>query len=299
MLQRKGFAVGAETRFGNGAGKKNTIIKSVGIAVLTALFCIGCGDNGTGDDGKRETDGTGSDLTDNVNGVEFVMVSVEGGTFMMGCTDEQGVDCRSNEQPEHSVTLSDFYIAKYEVTQKLWDAVMGSLPTSVDSSRGIGDNYPVYYVSWNDVQAFIDNLNAKTGKTYRLPTEAEWEFAARGGNKIGAYKYSGSDTLGNVAWHGGNSGSTTHPVGTKNPNELGIYDMSGNVREWVSDFFGINYYSSSPANDPSGPSTGTTRVWRGGGWGDDTQYCRVFHRDHSAPVSERTPSLGFRLALSP
>jgi formylglycine-generating enzyme required for sulfatase activity len=219
------------------------------------------------------------------------MVFVKGGTFTMGCTSEQGSECLNSEKPSHSVTLSDFYIGKYEVTQKQWVHVMGSNPSYFK-----GDDLPVENISWNDVQEFIRKLNQQTGKRYRLPTEAEWEYAARGGNKSGGYKYSGGNNIGNVAWYKYNSGSNTHKVGTKSPNELGIYDMSGNVYEWVSDWFGS--YSSGAQTNPAGPSSGSRRVLRGGSWYDYAEYCRVSNRGNRSP-DDRYFNLGFRLALSP
>ena len=226
-----------------------------------------------------------------VNGVSFEMVRVEGGTFRMGATSEQGSDAYDWEKPVHSVTLSSYYIGKTEVTQALWKAVMGSNPSSFK-----GDNLPVECVSWDDCQEFIQKLNSLTGRNFRLPTEAEWEFACRGGNNSRGYKYSGSNNLGSVAWYVGNSGNKTHPVGTKAPNELGIYDMSGNVFEWCSDWFDwyANYTSNSQAN-PSGPQSGAGRVNRGGSY-FRVGSCRSSDRGRDDPAS-RIHFLGLRLAL--
>ena len=220
---------------------------------------------------------------------DIAMVYVSGGTFTMGATSEQGSDAYDWEKPAHSVTLSGYYIGKYEVTQELWKAVMGSNPSYYK-----GDNLPVERVSWNDVQEFLRKLNAMTGKRYRLPTEAEWEFAARGGNSSRGYKYSGGNSLGSVAWYYDNSGSRTHAVGTKSPNELGIYDMSGNVLEWCQDWWGS--YSSSSQRNPKGPNSGSDRVDRGGSWLNDARLCRVSNRGGNTP-DDRNFSLGFRLAL--
>lgn len=218
------------------------------------------------------------------------MVFVRGGTFTMGCTDEQGDDCFDWELPSHQVTVSDFYIGKYEVTQKEWREVMGTNP-----SYFTGDNLPVEQVSWDDVQEFITKLNEQTGKNYRLPTEAEWEFAARGGNQSQGYKYSGSDNADLVAWYYENSNGTTHAVGTKQANELGIYDMSGNVWEWCSDWYGG--YTADSQVDPTGPVTGSGRVRRGGDWGSNTRSLRVSDHSDYDPDS-RSANLGFRLACS-
>ena len=218
------------------------------------------------------------------------MVYVSGGTFTMGATSEQGSDALKNEEPTHSVTLSSFYLCKYEVTQALWRAVMGNNP-----SRFKGNSLPVEQVSWNDCQTFISRLNNLTGKNFRLPTEAEWEYAARGGNRSRGYKYSGSNALSDVAWYEDNSGDKTHPVGSKSPNELGLYDMSGNVWEWCSDWYGT--YSSSSQTNPTGASRGSNRVRRGGGWGNDASYCRSSFRIYDAP-DDRYYFLGLRLALS-
>ena len=212
------------------------------------------------------------------------MVYVEGGTFQMGSTNGD-----SDEKPVHSVTLSSYKISKFEVTQKQWKEIMGNNP-----SNWSGDNLPVENVSWNDVQNFISKLNSKTGGNYRLPTEAEWEFAARGGTSSNGYTYSGSNSIGDVAWYSSNSGGKTHPVGTKSPNELGIYDMSGNVWEWCSDWYGS--YSSSSQTNPQGPSSGSDRVYGGGGWADDSSGCRVANRGGSHP-SIGGNSMGFRLVV--
>lgn len=223
------------------------------------------------------------------NGVSFKMIRVEGGTFTMGATTEQGSDAGDDEKPAHQVTLSTYYIAETEVTQELWEAVMDSNPSDFK-----GTNRPVEQVCWNDCKAFISKLNSLTGKNFRLPTEAEWEFAARGGNKTQGYKYSGSNSLGNVAWYTDNSGNETHPVKQKSPNELGLYDMSGNVWEWCQDWYGS--YSSSSQTNPTGASSGSYRVIRGGGWSDSAWYCRVSGRGGNPP-GHRGSYLGLRLVL--
>lgn len=247
-------------------------------------------------------------LTINAAGVTFKMIRVEGGTFFMGATAEQLDDALDWEKPAHSVTLSSYYIGETEVTQQLWQVVMGQKPTSDgwqwNSTHGMGKNRPAYFISWDDCQEFIKKLNALTGRTFRMPTEAEWEFAARGGNKSKGYKYSGSNNIEDVAWYEVNSrdkGSSspdygTHDVGTKQPNELGLYDMSGNVYEWCSDWYDDHYYSISPSSNPSGPSTGASRVYRGGSWFLSARGCRVSHRGRYTP-SVRDFSFGLRLAL--
>ena len=218
------------------------------------------------------------------------MIKVEGGTFTMGATSEQGSDAYDNEKPTHSVTLNSFYLCKYEVTQALWQVVMGKNPSYFK-----GKNLPVEQVSWNECQNFISRLNSLTGKNFRLPTEAEWEYAARGGNRSQGYKYCGSNNPSEVAWYDDNSGSKTHPVCSKSTNELGLYDMSGNVEEWCSDW--DETYSSSSQTNPYGPSSGVCRVYRGGSWIGDARYCRSSYRFFSAP-DDRFSFLGFRLALS-
>ena len=214
-------------------------------------------------------------------GVSFKMVKVAGGTFKMGATEEQESFAYYDEKPVHEVTLSDYYIGETEVTQELWGAVMGSNP-----SYHKGTNLPVDSVSWDDCQDFIKELNSLTGKNFRLPTEAEWEFAARGGNKSKGYKYSGSSM-----WYRDNSNGETHVVVTKLPNELGLYDMSGNVWEWCQDWYDSHYYSNSPKNNPTGPSSGYFRVMRGGSW---RSYPRVSYRGWA---SGRINDFGLRLAL--
>ena len=226
-----------------------------------------------------------------VNGVTFNMVLVEGDTFTMGASDDDE-DAYYNEKPAHEVTLSSYSIGETEVTQALWLAVMGSNP-----SRFTGDlTRPVECVDWNDCQTFISTLNQLTGKTFRLPTEAEWEFAARGGNKSEGYKYAGGNDLNEVAWNRGNSSSKTHPVGTKAPNELGLYDMSGNVFEWCSDWFGNYTDIEDQTTDPQGPSSGSTRMSRGGSWDTTAEYCRVSFRLSRSPSSLNN-ALGLRLVL--
>lgn len=226
-----------------------------------------------------------------VNGVTFTMERVKKGTFTMGATGEQ-TGAYDDEKPAHSVTLTkSYYMGTYEVTQALYQAVMGNNPSSYT-----GNMKPVTDVSWNDCQTFITKLNSLTGMTFRLPSEAEWEFAARGGNETKGYLYSGSNTIGDVAYYGKSSGGPTD-VGEYNPNELGIYDMSGNVWEWCQDWYSDSYYSSSPSTDPTGPTSGSSRVRRGGSWNRSAANCRVAYRGNDAPSNTNSYS-GFRLALS-
>ena len=234
---------------------------------------------------------TGNTITIPVkDGISIDMVRVEAGTFKMGATPEMKNPWK-DEKPAHQVTLTnDYYMGKYEVTQALWQAVMGNNPSDFK-----GDNLPVESVSWDDCQEFISKLNRITGKTFRLPTEAEWEYAARGGNKSRGYQYSGSNNLSDVAWYSDNSGKKTHAVGTKQPNELGIYDMTGNVWEWCQDWYGK--YSSSSQINPTGANGGSCRVCRGGGWFISARSCRSSCRYYYSPDS-RIRFLGLRLALS-
>ena len=224
------------------------------------------------------------------NGVSIDMVRVEAGTFTMGATPEMKKP-DDWEKPTHQVTLTnDYYIGKYEVTQALWQAVMGNNPSDFK-----GDNLPVECVSWNDCQDFISKLNSITGKTFRLPTEAEWEYAARGGKKSRGYQYSGSNNLSDVAWYEDNSDNKTHAVGSKQGNELGIYDMTGNVWEWCQDWYGS--YSSSSQVNPTGDTSGSYRVIRGGSWFFTARSCRSSYRGSNTP-GRRNDDLGFRLVFS-
>ena len=230
------------------------------------------------------------DMVINVKGVTFEMVRVDGGKFKMGATPEQKKLAEKDESRAHNVTLDDYYIGKYEVTQSLWNAVMDN-----NQSAFKGSNRPVERVSWNDCQEFIRRLNELTGNNFRLPTEAEWEYAARGGKKSHGYKYSGSDNIDDVAWYAGNSGNETHDVGQKNPNELGIYDMSGNVWEWCSDWY-FNKYSRRSQKNPAGPEKGNKKVFRGSCWYNDAKSCRVSNRHSNDPVYSLS-YMGLRLVL--
>ena len=248
----------------------------------TAAIKITCGN--TSINVKIKQKATNMDFVPTV--VDIEMIFVEGGTFTMGSTPDY-----DNAYPPHQVTLSSFNIGKFQITQGQWEAIMGSNPSYFKK----GDNYPVERVSWDDVQEFINELNALTGKNYRLPTEAEWEYAARDRSSNG-YSYSGSSIVGDVAWYSTNSASSTHEVGTKAPNQLGIYDMSGNVFEWCSDLYGR--YSSSAQTNPTGPSTGSGRTYRGGCWLNTSVGCRVsFRPEEGAPEDIRSNMMGFRLAL--
>lgn len=241
-----------------------------------------------------------NDLTISVSGVSFTMKRVDGGTFNMGSQKTNSFgrnydkEADDDESPVHQVTINDFYIGKYEVTQQLWEAVMSNNPSVFK-----GDNLPVENVTWFDCLEFIEKLNRITNRHFRLPTEAEWEYAAKGGKKSQGFKYSGSNRINDVAWYDGNSGNRSHPVGRKLPNELGIYDMTGNVAEWCSDWYG-NYSSNSQAN-PKGPSNGKYRISRGGNWCNPIDGCRVVWRARNTPDSRKPRTgqsvYGLRLVL--
>ncbi|MBO5956493.1 MAG: PEGA domain-containing protein [Bacteroidales bacterium] len=232
-----------------------------------------------------------------VKGVTFTMIAVEGGTFKMGAQssdsggDNYDSEAGDRESPVHDVTLSSYYIGETEVTQELWQAVMGSNPSNFSGYP----QRPVETVSWYDCKEFVTKLNELTGENFRLPTEAEWEYAARGGNRSKGYKYSGSNTIGNVAWYDSNSGNETHDVKTKQANELGIYDMSGNVWEWCQDWYGS--YSSGSQTNPTGPTSGSIRVSRGGSWYYYAKICQISDRSYSLP-DYMFYYLGLRLSLS-
>ena len=237
------------------------------------------------------------DLEFNVNGVKFTMKYVEGGLFMMGADEgpiDESVEAYDDEKPSHKVYLDSYYIGETQVTQDLWQAVMENNP-----SYWIGDKLPVETVSWEDCQKFIKKLNVITGKNFDLPTEAQWEFAARGGNKSRGYLYSGSDNLAEVAWY---SSDQTHQVATKKSNELGLYDMSGNVCEWCKDWYYSDcysaYYTYSAQDNPQGPRSGNFHVLRGSSWRDLGWHCRVSCRDFNFPDS-RDSNVGLRLVLNP
>lgn len=267
---------------------KNPTLKRILIALLLiAAACTRCwqgnsmmSENTTAFNADAATTAF---TTGNIN--EPDMVTVQGGRFAMGSNEN------NNEKPIHNVTLSSFKIAKYETTLAQWQMVMGSNP----SGRKDCMDCPVTAVGWDDIQTFIKKLNTLSGKNYRLPTEAEWEYAARGGTKSKKFEYAGSNDVNAVAWTFANSRLTTHPVGQKEANELGIYDMSGNVFEWCNDWYDENYYAKSPGNDPKGPPTGPHRVFRGGNVASEPAKSRVAYRN---PFKLGYGTLGFRLASS-
>ena len=302
-----GVKVGQSPRVFNGVlvGNHNVEIRKSGYTTSRQTVTISEGQTASISGSLTSTASTsstnalsssGSSLSGNAltipvkNGINIEMVKVEAGSFNMGATPEME-NPNEDEKPVHRVTLTNnYYIGKYEVTQALWQAVTDNNPSDFK-----GDDLPVENVSWNDCQYFVSKLNAMTGKHFRLPTEAEWEYAARGGKKSRGYQYSGSNTLGDVAWYGDNSGSKTHAVGTKQPNELGIYDMTGNVWEWCQDWHGS--YGNSPQTNPMGAVNGSNRVYRGGGWFCSAKFCHSSFRFNNSPAF-RSCILGLRLALS-
>ena len=226
-----------------------------------------------------------------LNGVGFMMQRIEGGTFTMGATEEQTENAVENEYPAHEVTVSSFYISQIQVTRQLWLEVMGSIP------HNYAYNFcnPVTWVTWNECQEFITKLNQRMDASFRLPTEAEWEYAARGGNLSNGFKYAGSNNIDEVGWCSSNSGMSTHNVAMKKENELGLFDMSGNVFEWCQDFYGN--YSSEPQTNPTGPESGSFHVLRGGSYYEGPNSCRVSYRAYNFAGSSYW-YIGFRLAMS-
>lgn len=236
-----------------------------------------------------ETAGDGSNFFDATSGMQLVFV--KGGCFQMGDTFSNG---DSDEKPVHEVCVGDFYVGKHEVTQGQWKKVMSSNPSYF---KDCGDDCPVENISWIGAQEFIIKLNAQSGKKYRLPTEAEWEYAARSGRK--SEKWAGTSNesaLGDYAWYSRNAGSKTQVVGRKKPNDLGIYDMTGNVWEWCADLYGEKYYSKSPRDNPKGPSSGSSRVTRGGSWCNGAGNARALHRNFVEP-DHRNTFIGFRIVI--
>ena len=276
---------------------KSFLYSSSMLVVLGGFLVTGCSDDEN--DGapfntasylgvKNNTDIVLQPLVYSFNGVSFRMIPVKGSYFLMGSS-HKGAD--DDEKPVHSVLLSDYYIGETEVTQALWNAVMESNPSKFTGNL----RRPVECVTWADCYTFISKLNSLTGASFHLPTEAQWEFAARGGTLSKGYDYSGGNysALKNVAWYYFNSSSSTHPVASKLPNELGLYDMSGNVAEWCFDWYGP--YSSTLQINPTGSYNGTYRVIRGGSWYDFSE-CEVSHREVGSP-SKKYSDVGLRLAL--
>ena len=244
---------------------------------------------------------SGQNFTETAFGINMKMIYVEGGSFTMGCTGEQGSECDDDESPNRYTKVNSFYIGMLEVTQSQWEKVMGTTiyqqrnkANSSWSLYGTGPDYPMYYVSWEEAKEFCARLSRQTGKNYSLPTEAEWEYAARGGKKNEGTKYAGGWSVGDVAWYDGNSNNSTHVCGTKRANALGIYDMSGNVWEWCEDWYGP--YLSYDTDNPKGASSGSFRVNRGGSWFNYAESCRVSNRIHDTP-DNRYNFLGFRVVL--
>lgn len=244
----------------------------------------------------------GQDFVETALGLNMKMVYVQGGDFLMGATSEQGSDAENDEKTIRRVRLDSYYIGECEVTQAQWQKVMGTSIYQQASKAGVsakatGPDYPMYYVSWEEAQAFCRELSRLTGRTYCLPTEAQWEYAARGGNKNDGTKYSGSWSIDAVAWYDGNSGANLHPVKNKRANALGLYDMSGNVWEWCTDWYSESY-NVNDTNNPTGASSGLGRVLRGGSWRYNARSCRVSYRFSFNP-SSRFNGNGFRVVVLP
>jgi len=234
----------------------------------------------------------GKEKTVNVDGIDLVLMEIPAGEFLMGSPGDTGMP---HERPQHKVVISKpFYLGKYEVTQLLWIKVMGSNPSYFKRQRGDAPR-PVETVSWDDAQEFIAKLNSMTGQKFRLPTEAEWEYACRAGSTTKYFFGDDPDELGGYAWYGDNSDNRTHPVGQKKPNGFGLYDINGNVWEWCADRYGDKYYTTSPERDPKGPQSGKFRILRGGGWHWSYIGLRCAHRYFHLP-SYKYANIGLRLA---
>ena len=276
---------------GYATDKKSVTISEGQTASISGTLASNTASSSNGYASSSSVSSVGNEISIPVkNGITIDMVKVKSGTFKMGATSEMLNSC-VDEKPVHKVILTNnYYMGKYEVTQALWQEVMGSNPSYFK-----GDNLPVEQVSWNDCQEFINKLNSITGRKFRLPTEAEWEYAARGGKKSRGYQYSGSSNISDVAWYTDNSGSKTHPVGTKQSNELGLYDMTGNVWEWCQDW--CSSYVSSSQRNPTGAVSGAGRVYRGGSWNSVAVSCRSSYRGNHIPGA-RNYYLGLRLVLS-
>ena len=281
-------------------------LSRIALALIACLSLTACPDDdviiNNNNDNHNTADGGKKTETIAVNGVLFTMIRVDGGTFTMGATPEQGTP-PSGSQPTHPVTLSTFSIGQTEVTQALWLAVMGNNPSLFCSKNGFLENLqrPVEQVKWEECQEFLTRLNELTGRTFSLPTEAQWEYAARGGNKSQGYKYAGGNDIEQVGWYLSNTDYNvylytpgTQPVATKQPNEIGLYDMSGNVQEYCQDYYGD--YTAAAQTNPTGPNGGLFRVERGGAWGGGAGFCRVSYRG-KAVMNYRTSNTGFRLVL--
>lgn len=236
-------------------------------------------------------------------GIDMNMVWVEGGEFSMGCTPDQGGECNENEKNIRNIKLSGFYMGVLEVTQSQWEKVMGTTiyqqksKAGYNSIYGVGANYPMYYINWNEANEFCRILSEKTGRKYSLPTEAQWEYAARGGQYAYNSRYAGSNRIEDVSWYSNNSKATIHPCGKKNANALGLYDLSGNVSEWCKDWYN-SYYAPDNLSDPTGPLSGNFRIIRGGNWANGAQYCRVANRQFESPKN-RSYRNGFRVVCIP
>lgn len=232
-------------------------------------------------------------------GLNMDMIYVEGSTFKMGATEEQGKATEKDEHPVRTVKMDSYYIGKHLITRRQWNLIME--PDSFfDDETSKTEEYPVCRVSWNEAQEFCARLSKKTGKRYVLPTEAQWEYAARGGKKSKGYKYAGSNNLDEVAWYKGNSGDGKYPIGCKKANELGIYDMNGNLFEWCSDWYSYGYYDYTDydIDNPQGAEDGSYRVCRGGSWRSDAENCRVSKRDAEYPhIRDSYFCIGFRVAV--